>query len=81
MDPTKMTAKNGNVPLNLSVNPDLKRLVKIHSAKEGKNVSEITEKLYEELLSKETARVAERAPKYGTKGRKTNHSSHSNKPG
>lgn len=47
-----MSAKNGREALNLSINGQIKRLMKSQCAAEGKEVSEVTEGLYLDFLAK-----------------------------
>lgn len=56
-----MTTRKDRVPWNLSVNSELKRLMKIQCASDGDDISEVTEKLYRDYLkqNKVSIRAAE----------------------
>lgn len=55
------------VSFNLSVNRDLKRLMKRQCADDEVDVSDVTEELYREYLKSKGIRIAEKPPKYGKK--------------
>lgn len=46
-------AKGGKVPWNLSVNQKLKRLMQIHCAETGQEISALTETLYVQFLKEQ----------------------------
>ena len=52
-DQIVMKAKKDKTTLHLSVNPKLKRLMKMHCASEGTNVSSVTESLYTDFLDRQ----------------------------
>lgn len=59
-----MSAK---VPLNLSMDAEVKRQMKIHCAGSGEDVSEVTEALYVKFLRSQGVKIEEPAPSYGKK--------------
>lgn len=67
-----MATQKGKVPWNLSVDAELKRLVKIQCAADGTDVSEVTEKLYRDYLkeNKVALKIAEPSGDYRGKGRR-----------
>lgn len=48
-----MTAASEKEPFNLSIKKDVKRAMKVYCAETDQDVSEVTEKLYAELLQRE----------------------------
>jgi len=50
-----MSAENGREAFNLSINTEVKRLMKIACAESGEDVSDVTEKLYAEFLKRHAA--------------------------
>lgn len=50
-----MNAENGKTPLNLSINKEVKRLMKIACAESDRDVSEVTDELYRQFLKRHAA--------------------------
>lgn len=58
------TPRKGNKALNLSINEDVKRLFAAQCALEGLEISEVTEQLFFDFLTKQGARVEESVARY-----------------